>query len=249
MFHSALCWLEHTKLKLWPLAVNHAAHLHNEMIQMDNGFAPIELWSKAKSSFSAIKNAHTWGCPVFVLDPKLQNGQKIPKWQPRSRMGQYVGASPYHASSVGLVRNLRTNNISPQFHLVYDDFFETVHSSDVTQPAVWEELVIFSRQQANYDIEDVPELAKEWLNPEELAEKYKVDDNKRGSKNSIPVEERSSLDSSMSTSQKKESLGSGGRPVRCRRAPDRYTFDGQHGYKTIKAYCSRIYKGIKAKNG
>ena len=130
MFHSALCWPEHTDLKLWPLALKHAEHLHNEMIQMDSGLAPIELWTKSKSSYSSIQNAHTWGCPVFVLDPTLQDGKKIPKWQPRAQIGQYVGASPNHASSVGLVRNLRTNNISPQYHLVYDDFFETVHSRD-----------------------------------------------------------------------------------------------------------------------
>ena len=84
MFHSALCWPELTDLKLWPLALKHAEHLHNEMIQMDSGLAPIELWTKSKSSYSAIQNAHTWGCPVFVLDPTLQDGKKIPKWQPRA---------------------------------------------------------------------------------------------------------------------------------------------------------------------
>ena len=76
MFHSALCWPEHTDLKLWPLALKHAEHLHNEMIQMDSGLAPIELWTKSKSSYSAIQNAHTWGCPVFVLDPTLQDGKR-----------------------------------------------------------------------------------------------------------------------------------------------------------------------------
>jgi hypothetical protein len=28
--------------------------------------------------------SHVWGCPTFVLDPKLQNDQKIPKWNKRS---------------------------------------------------------------------------------------------------------------------------------------------------------------------
>jgi hypothetical protein len=38
-------------------------------------------------------------------------------------------APPLHASTVALVRNLRTNKISPQFHVVFDDLFGTVHAS------------------------------------------------------------------------------------------------------------------------
>ena len=52
----------------------------------------------------------------------MQDGMKIPKWDPRSRGAQFVGYSPLYASTVGLVRNLRTGNISPQFHMVYNDF-------------------------------------------------------------------------------------------------------------------------------
>jgi hypothetical protein len=52
---------------------------------------------------------------VYVLQPRLQDGGKVPKWEPRSRQGQYMGSSPLHASTVGLIRNLRTNHISPQF--------------------------------------------------------------------------------------------------------------------------------------
>ena len=77
-----------------------------------------------------------------------------------------MGFSPLHASSVGLVRNVRTNNISPQFHLVFDDFYETVHSVANETPHIWEELVIFNRHKANFDEEGfVPELAEEWQNP------------------------------------------------------------------------------------
>jgi hypothetical protein len=39
-----------------------------------------------------------------------------------------------HASTVGLVRNLQTGSITPQFHMVYDAFFETVHSDEAEQP-------------------------------------------------------------------------------------------------------------------
>jgi hypothetical protein len=52
--------------------------------------------------------------------------------------------SPLHASSVGLILNPNTNRLSPQFHCVYDDYFETVHHSNETPPPMWEDLVINS---------------------------------------------------------------------------------------------------------
>lgn len=107
--------------------MDHAVYLHNNTPRMDTGLDPIEIWRKSKSSYSVLRCAHTWGCPAYVLDPTLQDGQKIPKWHPRSRVGQYMGLSPLHASTVGVVRNLKTGRLSPQYHVVYDDKFETVH--------------------------------------------------------------------------------------------------------------------------
>ena len=107
-------------------------------------------------------NAHTWGCPVYVLEPRLQDGQKLPKWEPRSRQAIYVGVSPMHASTVGLVLNQRTGNISPQFHLVFDDFFQTVHSDDNVEPDVWKQLVTNKKFQSAYDQDDPPPLSNEW---------------------------------------------------------------------------------------
>ena len=40
---------------------------------------------------------------------RLQSNLKgVPKWEPRSRLGIYVGHSPAHVGSVGLVLNLKT---------------------------------------------------------------------------------------------------------------------------------------------
>ncbi len=64
-------------------------------------------------------------------------------------------------------KEFRTDNLSPQFHVVYDNFFETVHSGDDDkEPAGWENLVTFSRDQVFLDDDDpvaVPELADEWV--------------------------------------------------------------------------------------
>ncbi len=112
-----------------------------------------------------------------MLDPQLQNGQKLPKWQPRLQVAQYVGASPLHASTLGLVRNLKTGNISPQFHVVYDSFFTTVHCTEDQVPELWPDLVTFSSFCTPIKYDDslgTPKLADEWVEGEELKERNRM---------------------------------------------------------------------------
>ena len=113
---------------------------------------------------------HTlWGCPAYALEPRLTSaGGKIPKWQPRSRRGQCLGVSPVHAESIGLIRNLRTGFISPQHHVVYDDWFETVCASADSPPPSWDHLCVFQRFEIVFDAVPPPTLADEWLTPEEI---------------------------------------------------------------------------------
>lgn len=172
MIHAALRWPSMTERELWPLAVDHAVWMHNNTPKADTRFSPEELWCKSKSQHSDLQRMHVWGCPTYVLDPRSQDGKKIPKWDPRARRGQFVGISPLHASHVGLIRNLRTNNISPQFHVVYDDFFATVHADEAEAPPEWEELLTFNRSRSEYDDEDyVPDLTDEWVDDQTKADR------------------------------------------------------------------------------
>jgi hypothetical protein len=169
MLHVALRWPGYADQDLWPMAMSHAVHLWNHTPKMATGLAPIEIFSGSKSDCNHLLNAHPWGCPVYVLEPKLRDGHKLPKWEPRSRRGQFMGISPNHASSVHLVRNLQTGTITPQFHLVFDDFFETVFSEGEQEPDVWQDLVVFQSFANDFDDDDYrPELSDEWLNPVEL---------------------------------------------------------------------------------
>jgi hypothetical protein len=54
----------------------------------------------------------------------------FPKWDPRSCRGMFVGLSHTLSSSVGCILNLRTGSVSPQYHVVYDDLFTTVHNGE-----------------------------------------------------------------------------------------------------------------------
>ena len=119
---------------------------------------------------------HVWGCPTYVLDPMLQQGKKLPCWQPRSHQGMFLGLSPKHSSDVPLILNLQTGSISPQYHVVFDDMFSTVVSIGITDdaPAFWQDLLLDSRQQVPVDDEGPDEqiyLDDDWLTSEEIDSK------------------------------------------------------------------------------
>ena len=78
---------------------------------------PAQMFSNSIHSSIQISNQHTWGCPVFVLTQPDQSG-KVSKWEPRARVGIYLGHSPSHAGSVALVLNPRTLFVSPQYRLI-----------------------------------------------------------------------------------------------------------------------------------
>ena len=170
MLHSNIHWPEEKDESLWPMALKHAAHLYNHTPNERSGIAPIQIFSRTMHDGQALRNLHTWGCPTYVLEPKLtEAGGKIPKWKPRSRRAQYMGVSPVHAETVALVRNLRTGYISPQFHVVFDDDFETVYADENNPPPNWDDLCIFQRFQVEFEEGmPVPTLSEEWLSPAEM---------------------------------------------------------------------------------
>ncbi len=130
LLHAMLHWPDEVDLDLWPFAMDHAIYLWNHMPNEHMGIAPIEVFTQQVfDDFDFLKSVQVFGCPCYVLDPKLQDGKKLPKWAPRSRRGQYLGISTDHSSTIGRIRNLATGYVSPQFHVVYDPFFTTVPSA------------------------------------------------------------------------------------------------------------------------
>jgi hypothetical protein len=79
--------------------------------------------------YKHVQRVRVFGCPVYVLDPKLQDAKKIPKWNKRAYRGIFLGFSEQHHSTVALVLNPETGYISPQYHVVFDERFSTVLSN------------------------------------------------------------------------------------------------------------------------
>jgi hypothetical protein len=116
---------------------------------MVTGISPDELWSSVcGDSSTQLSRTHVFGCPMYVLDAALQDGKKIPKWNPRARLGLFLGFLDSHSSQVPLVLNTDTGKISPQFHVIFDDKFATVHSLPPDQPLAeqWADIFRLGRE-------------------------------------------------------------------------------------------------------
>ena len=80
-----------------------------------------------------------------------------------------MGFSKMNSTQVGLVLNLLTGSILPQYYVVFYDMFSTVMSSTATDPEICIRLVTprKSRIQVMLYQEDDPELDDEWLTDNE----------------------------------------------------------------------------------
>jgi hypothetical protein len=166
LLHAMMHWPEVVGLDLWPFALKFAVDVHNAT-PGPSGLSPEEIFSKQKSRPDRLLDFHTFGCPVYVLDPRLQQGSKIPKWQPRSRQACYLGHSPRHAQTVPVVLNIKTGLCSPQYHVVFDDYFTTTTKQITdTPPPQWADMFRHNRLNLFEGEPDIPphiQLAPEWL--------------------------------------------------------------------------------------
>ena len=108
----------------------------------------IEKFIRSKSGYHDILCCYIWVCPFFVLEPKLQKGQKPPRWNLIDCLGQCCGFWGEHSSLVDDVKNLSTGYISPYYHLVDDDLFETVIckvDNDSTLEAIYSDIFDINR--------------------------------------------------------------------------------------------------------
>jgi hypothetical protein len=162
LLHAQRRWPEAIGTILWPFAWKDFERRYNNFYLDDQGLSPLNRFTRTTVR-SDIRTFHPFGCPVFVLAAGLQSvGSAIPKWDPRARVGVYLGHSPCHAGSVALVLNPRTLRVSPQYHVVFDDEFTTVpYMRNGEVPSHWNQLVECSAElttDADFD------LATTWAN-------------------------------------------------------------------------------------
>ena len=106
------------------------------------GYTPTEknAWKRSPITPNIF---HTWGCPVFVLNSRHQSAVgSVLKWEPRSRMGVYIGFLSFHPHNVALVFNPTTGFVSSQYHTVFEESFSNLeYVRKQVQPPHWSVLV------------------------------------------------------------------------------------------------------------
>jgi hypothetical protein len=147
ILHASLHWKYGCDSSLWPMAVTYATHIYNNTPR--NVVCPADIFTGSTIPLHRLLDYHVWGFPVYVLDPKMQAGKKLPRWEPQSKRGMFMGISMQHPSEVHMVLNLTTGSITTQFHVVFDDLFSTVSSVDREHepPDHWEDLWLESSTQ------------------------------------------------------------------------------------------------------
>jgi hypothetical protein len=74
---------------------------------------------------------HPLFCPVYVLGRRMQEGTSPHKWTKRTTQKVYVGHLRHYSKSVPMVWDPKTKLVSPQFHVMFDDNFDTVKAPDL----------------------------------------------------------------------------------------------------------------------
>jgi hypothetical protein len=173
ILHASVHWKDGIDATLWPQAVTYADHVYNNTPK--NGVFPAYVFTGSTVPRHILMDVHVWGCPLYVLDPKIQQGQKLPRWEPRSRRGIFLGLGLQHISEVPLVLNLGTGAIATQFHVVFDGNFTTVTSieRETEPPDHWADLCLENSTHIMVD-SPIEHVGDECLNEEELELKRRL---------------------------------------------------------------------------
>jgi hypothetical protein len=150
LLHAVHRWPKAVDASLWPAALKNYVNLRNSLPidftpeqKTGKRITPAKFEGSPISKMSGVevepnlRDFHPFGSPVYVLEDSLQALQSHNKWHDRTRVGIFLCHSPEHASSVPLVLNTRTGMVSPQFHCIYDDAFDTCRN-DAKFDSLWQ---------------------------------------------------------------------------------------------------------------
>lgn len=106
--------------------------------------------------------------------PRIRSAALAPGWGKGTKVvGALVLTGTLHESFPSSRQHSQSHPkpTSPQFHIIYDDLFETVHASASETPASWPNIFTLNHFNSDFDDEDfVPTLPDKWLTPVKLSQ-------------------------------------------------------------------------------
>ena len=90
LLHATRRWPDAISANLWPYALRMANDIFNSTSNISTKQIPVNMFTNLKIATNP-KHWFPFGCPVYVLDSKIQEGKRISKWASRARVGIYMG--------------------------------------------------------------------------------------------------------------------------------------------------------------
>jgi hypothetical protein len=150
--HAISRWDKTITAELWPFSIQHAAIIYNTTKRRSHDYDIIQCEQSTDECSKLDQNdMHPLLCPVCVLDRRMQEGTSPPKWTKRTTQKVYIRHLHHYSKSVPMVWDPKTKLISPQFHVMFDDNFDTVQAPDpnITQADTMDSL--FKTNRYKYD--------------------------------------------------------------------------------------------------
>jgi hypothetical protein len=131
--HAISIWDKKITAELWSFVIQHDATIYNTKKQRSRDYriSPWEQFTGERSKLDQ-NDMHPLFCPVYVLDRRMQEGASPPKWEKRTTQRVYVGHLHHYSKSVPMVWDPKTKLVSPKFHVMFDDNFDTVQAPDTS---------------------------------------------------------------------------------------------------------------------
>jgi hypothetical protein len=129
--HAISRWDKTITAELSPFAIQHAAIIYNttKRRSCDYDISPWEQFTGERYKLDQT-GLHLLFCPVYVLDRRMQEGTWPPKWSKQTKQKVYVRHLCHYTKAVPLLWYPKTKLVSPQFHVMFDDNFNTVQAPD-----------------------------------------------------------------------------------------------------------------------
>jgi hypothetical protein len=129
--HAISRWDKTITAELWPFTIKHAATIYNTTKRRSRDY-DLSPWEQLTGECSKLDQTdmHPLFCPVYVLDRRMQEGASPPKWTKRTTQKVYIGHLHHYSKPVPMVWDPKTKLVSPQFHVMFDDNFDTAKAPD-----------------------------------------------------------------------------------------------------------------------
>ena len=137
LIHASKWWPGLVTIHLWPYAMRMGNQTYNSMplLPHTDKQCPNKIFDNSAVDLNP-KQWKPFGCPAYILKAELQGTTGThPKWDARSQAGIYLGQSQILNRNVALVLNIHTRYVIPQFHVKFDESFQTIQQ--VKWNATW----------------------------------------------------------------------------------------------------------------